>query len=146
MIERTFTIIKPNAVASGNTGTIIDAFIRDGFRILAMKLICMSRNDAEKFYSVHMGKEFFGKLVSFMISGPCAVLILERPDAVARLRKLVGNTDPSLAAEGTLRRLYGESVTRNAVHASDSVDNALMEASFFFSEKEIIIADYEGKE
>lgn len=146
MTERTFTIIKPNAVAAGNTGKIIDSFVGDGFRIIAMKLICMSRNDAEKFYGVHKGKEFYERLVEFMISGPSVVLLLEREDAVARLRRIVGNTDPAKAAEGTLRRLYGESVTRNGVHASDSPDNALIEAARFFSEKDIVIADYRPRE
>lgn len=135
MEERTFTIIKPNAVAMGVTGRIIDAFLQDGFRILAMRLVCMSRNDAEKFYAVHRGREFFSRLVDFMTSGPCVVMLLEREDAVAELRRLVGNTDPARAAEGTLRRMYGENVTRNAVHASDSVENARMEASRFSAKR-----------
>ena len=107
MEERTFTIIKPNAVAMGVTGRIIDAFLQDGFRILAMRLVCMSRNDAEKFYAIHRGREFFSRLVDFMTSGPCVVMLLEREDAVAELRRLVGNTDPARAAEGTLRRMFG---------------------------------------
>lgn len=146
MEERTFTIIKPNAVAMGVTGRIIDAFLQDGFRILAMRLVCMSRNDAEKFYAIHRGREFFSRLVDFMTSGPCVVMLLEREDAVAELRRLVGNTDPARAAEGTLRRMYGENVTRNAVHASDSVENARMEASRFFREEDIVVARYEPKE
>ena len=129
MEERTFTIIKPNAVAMGVTGRIIDAFLQDGFRILAMRLVCMSRNDAEKFYAVHRGREFFSRLVDFMTSGPCVVMLLEREDAVAELR-----------------RLYGENVTRNAVHASDSVENARVEASRFFREEDIVVARYEPKE
>ena len=146
MEERTFTIIKPNAVAMGVTGRIIDAFLQDGFRILAMRLVCMSRNDAEKFYAVHRGREFFSRLVDFMTSGPCVMMLLEREDAVAELRRLVGNTDPARAAEGTLRRMYGENVTRNAVHASDSVENARVEASRFFREEDIVVARYEPKE
>lgn len=142
MTERTFTIIKPNAVAEGNTGKIIDAFVGGGFRIIAMKLVCMSRNDAEKFYGIHKDKEFYEGLVEFMTSGPSVVLLLEREDAVAELRRTVGNTDPAKAAEDTLRRLYGESVTRNGIHASDSAENARIEAAQFFSERDIIIADY----
>lgn len=142
MVERTFTIIKPNAVAAGNTGKIVDAFLSDGFRIVALKLVCMSRNDAEKFYAVHKGKEFYSRLVEFMTAGPAVVGVLERADAVTELRRLAGNTDPAKAEEGTLRRLYGENVTRNAVHASDSPDNARAEASLFFREDEIIVAEY----
>ena len=92
------------------------------------------------------GREFFSRLVDFMTSGPCVVMLLEREDAVAELRRLVGNTDPARAAEGTLRRMYGENVTRNAVHASDSVENARMEASRFFREEDIVVARYEPKE
>ena len=142
MEERTFTIIKPNAVAAGATGRIVDAFLREGFRIIAMRLVCMSRNDAEKFYAVHRHKAFFDELVDFMTSGACVVLLLEREHAVAQLRRLVGDTDPARAEEGTLRRMYGESVTRNAVHASDSVENARIEASRLFREEEIIEVRY----
>lgn len=142
MRERTFTIIKPNAVAEGNTGKMIDAILRDGFRIIAMKLVCMSRNDAEKFYGIHRGKEFYERLVEFMTSGPSVVMLLEREDAVAELRRLAGSTDPAKAAEGALRRLYGEDVTRNGIHASDSVDNARIESAVFFSEQDIVVADY----
>lgn len=142
MAHRTFTIIKPNAVAAGNTGKIIDAFIRNGFRIIAMKLVYMSRNDAEKFYGVHKGKAFYGRLVEFMTSGPSVVLLLERENAVDELRRIVGNTDPAKAEEGTLRRMYGENVTRNGIHASDSPENASRESALFFREKDIIIAGY----
>lgn len=142
MTERTFTIIKPNAVAAGSTGKIIDAFIGAGFRIIALKLVCMSRNDAERFYGIHKGKEFYERLVEFMTSGPAVVAILERDDAVAGLRRLVGNTDPAKAADGTLRRLYGEDVTRNGIHASDSPENARTEAAQFFRDYEVIVADY----
>lgn len=142
MEERTCTVIKPNAVAAGAAGKIIDAFLRDGFRIVALRLVCMSRNDAEKFYAVHRGREFFGRLVDFMTSGPSVVAVLEREDAVAELRRLAGNTDPAQAEEGTLRRMYGEDVTRNAVHASDSAENARIEAACFFSERDMIVAEY----
>lgn len=142
MTEHTFTIIKPNAVAAGDTGKIIDALIGDGFRIIAMKLICMSRNDAEKFYSIHRGKEFYDRLVEFMTSGPSIVMLLEREDAIAALRHLVGNTDPAKAEAGTLRHLFGESLTRNAIHAADSAENAIGEAAWFFTEQDIVIAQY----
>ena len=142
MTERTFSIIKPNAVAAGAVGQILDAMLADGFRIIGLKLVCMSRNEAEKFYAVHRGKPFYDRLVSFMTSGPSVVLVLEREDAVAGLRRLAGATDPAKAAEGTLRRRFGENVTRNAVHASDSVENAREEAGRFFDEREIVVARY----
>ena len=142
MTERTFSIIKPNAVAAGAVGQILDAMLADGFRIIGLKLVCMSRNEAEKFYAAHRGKPFYDRLVSFMTSGPSVVLVLEREDAVAGLRRLAGATDPAKAAEGTLRRRFGENVTRNAVHASDSVENAREEAGRFFDEREIVVARY----
>lgn len=142
MNNRTFTIIKPNAIGAGNTGKIIDHLIREGFKIRAMKYICLSRNQAEKFYDVHRGKPFFPSLVDFMTSGPIVVAVLERENAVAELRRVVGNTDPAKAAEGTIRRLYGEDVQHNAIHASDSDENAAIEAARFFSDDEIIIVDY----
>lgn len=142
MTERTFSIIKPNAVAAGAVGQILDAMLADGFRIIGLKLVCMSRNEAEKFYAVHQGKPFYDRLVTFMTSGPSVVLVLEREDAVAELRRLAGATDPAKAAEGTLRRRFGENVTRNAVHASDSVENAREEAGRFFDEREIVVARY----
>lgn len=142
MTERTFSIIKPNAVAAGAVGQILDAMLADGFCIIGLKLVCMSRNEAEKFYVVHRGKPFYDRLVTFMTSGPSVVLVLEREDAVAGLRRLAGATDPAKAAEGTLRRRFGENVTRNAVHASDSVENAREEAGRFFDEREIVVARY----
>lgn len=144
MNNRTFTIIKPNAVAAGNSGKIIDMIIADGFRIIAMKLIFLSRNQAEKFYSVHYGKPFFGDLIRFMTSGPVIVAVLEKEDAVSQLRRLAGATDPAKAEEGTIRKLFADSLTKNAIHASDSDENAALEAGWFFSEDEIILADYSG--
>lgn len=142
MNDRTFTIIKPNAVAAGASGRILDMMIRDGFRPVAWKLTFMSRDKAEKFYAVHRGRPFFEELTDFMSSGPVFVGVLEREDAVKALRALVGDTDPSKAAEGTIRRLYGESVGRNAVHASDSGENARAEWSLFFTDDEILTAGY----
>ena len=142
MKSRTFTIIKPNAVATGNTGKILDMILRDGFTIRAMKMVFFSRNDADRFYAIHKGKPFFPSLVEFMTSGPVVVAVLEKEDAVASLRELVGATDPAKAAEGTIRRLFADSLTRNAIHASDSDDNARAEWSQFFAASEIMEAEY----
>lgn len=132
----TFTIIKPGAVENGHTGAILDRIIKSGFSIAAMKLVRMSRKDAEEFYSVHRERPFFSGLVDFMTSGPVVVAILEKENAVADYRKLIGATDPDQAEDGTLRKLYAESIQKNAVHGSDSEDNALMESNFFFSRRE----------
>lgn len=142
MNNRTFCMVKPNAVAAGNTGKILDMIIGAGFRVIAMKLAFLSRNQAEKFYSVHTGKPFFAELVEFMTSGPVVLLMLEREDAVAELRRFVGATDPAKAGEGTIRRMFGEGLTKNAIHAADSDDNAVIEAAHFFAEDEIITAGY----
>lgn len=143
MTNRTFTIIKPNAVGAGNTGKIIDMILGAGFRVIAMKLVFMSRNQAEKFYAIHRGKPFFAGLVTFMTSGPVVVAVLEKENAVADFRKVIGSTNPANAEEGTIRRLFAESLTKNAIHASDSDDNAREEAAWFFTEDEIITAGYE---
>ena len=142
MKTRTFTIIKPNAVADGNTGRIIDMWIRDGFSIRAMKMLYLSRNDAVKFYAVHKDKPFFHDLVEFMTSGPVVVAVLEKEDAVASLRRLVGNTDPMKADPGTIRQMFAADKTRNAIHASDSDENAYVEWSQFFSDSDIIDVEY----
>lgn len=144
MTNRTFTIVKPNAFGAGNTGKILDMILGDGFRIIAMKLIFLSRNQAEKFYSVHAGKPFFDELVKFMTSGPVVVAVLEKENAVAELRRLVGATDPAKAEKGTIRKLFADSLTKNAIHASDSDENAEVEAAWFFTEDEIITAGYNG--
>lgn len=142
MKSRTFTIIKPNAVAAGNTGKILDMALGHGFVIRAMKMVCFSRNDAAKFYSIHKGRPFFGELLDFMTSGPSVIAILERENAVPEFRKLVGATDPAKAEEGTIRRIFADSLTRNAIHASDSDENARTEWSQFFPETEIMDAEY----
>ncbi len=144
MIDRTFTIIKPNAVADGNTGKILDMIIAAGFRVIGLKLTCMDRNQAQKFYAIHRDRPFFGELVDFMTSGPVVVGLLEKEHAVADLRRLVGATDPAKAEPGTIRNLFARSVTKNAIHASDSDENARCEWSQFFTEEEIITADYRG--
>ncbi|MFZ4399982.1 MAG: nucleoside-diphosphate kinase [Bacteroidales bacterium] len=128
----TFTMIKPCAVESGNIGRILDLIISNNFKIRAMKYTRLSRSQAEKFYSVHKERPFFNDLVEFMSSGPIVAAILEKENAVNDYRDLIGATDPANAAEGTIRKLYGTSVQSNAVHGSDSEENAVIESNFFF--------------
>lgn len=142
MGNMTFTIIKPNAVASGHTGKILDRVIEEGFTIRAMKLVCMNRNQAERFYAVHRGRDFFNNLMIFMTSGPIVVAILQRENAVEKLRQIVGNTNPAKAEVGTIRQMFADSLTRNSIHASDSDENARNEWAHFFTEDEIMVADY----
>lgn len=129
----TFTIIKPRAVARGFIGPIMQMIAGAGFRFSALKMLQLTRNEAEKFYEVHRERPFYNDLVEFMISGPIVVGILEKENAVEDYRKLIGATDPAKAEEGTIRRLYAESLQANAVHGSDSDENAAIEASFFFA-------------
>ena len=137
-MSRTLAIIKPDAVATGKTGKII-AHIQDaGFKDLAMRMTRLSVAEAEAFYEVHSERPFYGSLVSFMTSGPCVPLALEGPDAVARFRETIGATTPAEAADGTIRKLYAESLERNAVHGSDSDDNGAREIGFFFTESEVV--------
>lgn len=142
MTNRTFTIIKPNAVGNVHTGDVLRMIEKEGFRIIAMKMVYLSRSDAEKFYYVHKGRPFFHNLCLFMTAGPIVVVVVEKENAVADFRKLVGATDPEKAGEGTIRKAFAESKTRNAIHASDSDENAAWEASFFFTDKEIIDSPY----
>ncbi|MCA1756407.1 MAG: nucleoside-diphosphate kinase [Bacteroidales bacterium] len=129
----TFAIIKPNAVRNKHTGPILARINEAGFNIAAMKMLSMSRLQAEAFYDVHRGKPFFDGLVEFMSSGPVVVMILKAENAVEEFRKLIGNTDPAKAEEGTIRRLFAASLQMNAIHGSDSPENARKEAGFFFS-------------
>ncbi len=131
--RRTLTIIKPDAFANGKAGRIIALLETAGFTIRAARVMHLSKAQAGDFYGVHRERGFFGELVDFMTSGPCMPLVLERDDAVATLRTVIGATDPAEAAEGTVRQLYAESKGRNAIHASDSDENATIEASFFFA-------------
>jgi len=131
--RRTLTIIKPDAFANGKAGRIIALLETAGFTIRAARVMHLSKAQAGDFYGVHRERGFFGELVDFMTSGPCMPLVLERDDAVATLRTVIGATDPAEAAEGTVRHLYAESKGRNAIHASDSDENATIEASFFFA-------------
>ena len=136
--KTTLTIIKPDAVKKKYTGKILNVIINDGFEIIAMKLIQMSRAEAEKFYAVHKDKPFFGELVEFMSSGPIVVAILKKEDAVIDYRTLIGNTNPEKANERTIRKEFATSVQENAVHGSDSDDNADIEGKFHFAASEIV--------
>lgn len=133
---KTLTIIKPGAVAHEYIGPILAKINANGFHISAMKLISLTRKMAESFYSVHKERSFYESLINFMISGPVVVAILEKEDAVESYRKLIGNTDPAKAEDGTIRKLFAESIERNAVHGSDSDENATKECDFFFSTSE----------
>jgi nucleoside-diphosphate kinase len=134
--NKTFTMIKPNAVSKGNIGNITAMIEKAGFRIAAMKLLQMTPSVAEGFYAEHKGKPFFGSLVEFMTSGPTVVAILEKDNAVEDFRSFIGSTDPAKAAEGSVRKLYGESLQCNAVHGSDSDSSAERECNYFFSATE----------
>ena len=133
----TLTIIKPDAVGKGYAGKIIDHIISAGYKIKAMKLIHMNDREAGGFYEVHKERPFFGDLVTFMTSAPCIPMVLEKENAVEDFRKLIGATNPEQAEEGTIRKLYAESIQNNAIHGSDSDENARREASYFFSELEM---------
>jgi len=135
-MNRTLAIVKPDAVASGKTGTIIAHLEEAGFTLRAARLTRLNRTQAEAFYAVHRERPFFESLVSFMTSGPVMPLALEADGAVPRLREVIGATDPAEAAEGTIRKLHAESKERNAIHASDSDENAAQEIAFFFSASE----------
>jgi nucleoside-diphosphate kinase len=136
-MERTFSIIKPDAVAKGVIGKIFDRFESNGLKIAATKKLQLSRGDAEAFYAVHSERPFFNDLVEFMISGPVVVSVLEGDDAMAKNRALMGATNPAEAEAGTIRADFAESIDANAVHGSDSLENAAIEIAFFFSEREI---------
>jgi len=134
--SQTLAIIKPDAVAGGKLGLILAHLEREGYRIRAARLVRLSRAQAEAFYEVHRGRPFYEELVAFMSSGPCLPLVLEHKGAVAAFRATIGATDPAEAAPGTIRKLYAESKGHNAVHGSDSDENAAREVGFFFSEAE----------
>ena len=136
--NRTFTMLKPDAIENGYAGKIIDMIIHSGFEIKAMKLTRLTTEQAQKFYEVHAERPFYGELVEYMTSGPIIAAILEKENAVADFRALIGATDPAEAAEGTIRKYYAESKGRNAVHGSDSDENADIEGKFHFSASEIV--------
>lgn len=131
--NRTFTMIKPDAVKNNNIGNILAHFVKGGFRIVAMKYTQLSAEKAGEFYAVHKERPFYGELVAFMSSGPIVAAILEKDNAVEDFRTLIGATDPAKASQGTVRQLYGTNVGENAVHGSDSDENAAIESAFFFS-------------
>ncbi|MBK7211895.1 MAG: nucleoside-diphosphate kinase [Bacteroidales bacterium] len=131
--KRTFTMIKPDAVRAGDSGLILDQIIRSGFEIKALKLVQLSQKEAEAFYAVHCERPFYGSLVEFMTSGPVVAAILEKENAVEAYRTLIGSTNPENAAEGTIRKRFASSIQNNAVHGSDSDENAEIECSFFFN-------------
>lgn len=135
--NRTLAIIKPDAVAGGKLGAILAHLEREGFAVRAARLVRLSAGEAGAFYEVHRGRPFYEELVRFMTSGPCLPLALERENAVVHYRQVIGATDPAEAAEGTIRKLYAESKGRNAVHGSDSDENADREIAFFFPEGEL---------
>ncbi len=133
MSQRTFTMIKPDAVEAGHIGAILKQINDAGFRIHAMQMTQLSRNDAEQFYAVHRERSFFGELVDYMTSGPIVAAILEKENAVEDFRNLIGATDPSQAKEGTIRKQFAQSIAANAIHGSDSDENAGIEGNFFFA-------------
>ena len=135
--DRTFTMLKPDSVEKGNIGAIIDKINAAGFRIVAMKLTHMTTQDAQEFYAVHSERPFYGELVEYMTRGPVVAAILEKDNAVADFRTLIGATNPADDAEGTIRKLYAASMGENAVHGSDSDENAAIEGAFHFSGREM---------
>jgi nucleoside-diphosphate kinase len=137
-IERTLTIIKPDAVAAGHIGDIIKIFEANQLRIVAARLVHLSKKEAEGFYAVHRGKSFFDSLTTFMSSGPAMTMVLEGENAIARLREIMGATNPANAAPGTIRKLYARSIESNAVHGSDAPETAAFEISYFFSGVDLV--------
>jgi len=136
-MERTLSIIKPDAVEKNVIGKIVDRFETNGLRVAAMKMVRLSKEDAARFYEVHKERPFFNDLVEYMTSGPVVVMVLEGENAVAKNRELMGATDPKEAAPGTIRADFAESIEANAVHGSDSLENAQKEIAFFFAQREI---------
>lgn len=138
-MERTFAIIKPNAFVAGNAGKIITRIYAEGFAIVGMKKLFLSKREAEGFYYVHKERPFFGELTDFMSSGPCIVMALEADGAIQKWRDLMGATNPANAAEGTLRREFGDSLEANATHGSDAPETAAFEIGYFFSGLELLV-------
>jgi nucleoside-diphosphate kinase len=138
MSNRSFTMIKPDAFANGHSGAILDIILKAGFKLIALKMIHLSAEKAGEFYAIHRARPFYGELVEFMSRGPIIAAILEKENAVSDFRKLIGATDPSKADKGTIRQLYAESIGENAIHGSDSDENAGIECGFFFSNLERI--------
>jgi len=137
-MERTFAIIKPDAVASGHVGGILSKIAENGFTICGLKMLRLSQAQAEAFYAVHKERPFYRSLVNFMTEGPVVVMVLERDDAIAKWRDVMGATNPANAAEGTVRKQFAESIERNAVHGSDAPETAAVEIPFFFTASELL--------
>lgn len=135
--NKTFTMLKPDAVEKGHIGAILDQITASGFRIVAMKMTQMSKMEAEQFYAIHKERPFFGELVEYMTRGPIVAAILEKDNAVEDFRALIGATNPEEAAEGTIRKKYAASIGENAIHGSDSDENAQIEGSFHFAQKNV---------
>jgi nucleoside-diphosphate kinase len=144
-IERTLSILKPDALQSGVVGKIIAKFEEAGLKPVAMKMLHLTQKDAEAFYAVHRERPFFKSLVQYMTSGPVIVQVLEGENAVARNREVMGATDPAKAAEGTIRKLFARSIEANSVHGSDSAENAGMEIAFFFPQADLVQYEWTGK-
>ncbi len=138
MTEKTLTIIKPECVQRNQIGDIIARIQKGGFAIRALKMIQMSRRDAEIFYDIHKERPFYGELTEYMSGGPVVVMVLEKENCIKAYREFIGATNPAEAAEGTIRKEFGTSIQENAVHASDSPENAVREVSFFFSQRELV--------
>ena len=143
MSNKTLAIIKPDVVGDGNSGAIIDFIIKAGFKIKAMKMVQLTRSSAEGFYAIHKERPFFGELVEYMTSAPCIPIALEKENAVEDYRKIIGATDPANADDGTIRKLYAKNIQFNAVHGSDSDENAQIEIAHFFSTDELFNNDSE---
>jgi len=137
-VQRTFTILKPDSVKAGNTGRIIDRLIQEGFRIRAMKVVHLTKAQAEGFYHVHKERPFFSSLVEFMSEGPIVPMVLEADNAIEKLRKVMGATDPAKADAGTIRKEFAANIERNAIHGSDGPDTAAFEIAYFFNRLEIL--------
>ena len=137
-LQRTFAIIKPDAVAKGHTGAILSMIEQTGFRLIGLKMRRITKNEAEAFYAVHRERPFFNGLVTFMTEGPVVVMVLEREDAIAKWRDLMGATNPANAAEGTIRKKFAENIERNSVHGSDAPETASQEIPFFFGTAELL--------
>ena len=137
-LERTLCILKPDCVRKNLIGAVVSKIQEAGFKVCAMKMIQLSKKEAEGFYAVHAERPFFGELTDFMSSGPCVPIVLEKENAIADYRALIGATNPEEAAEGTIRKLYADNVGENCVHGSDSVENGKIEANYFFPEHSIV--------
>ena len=137
-MERTFTILKPDTVAAGNVGAVLAVLEKEGFKIRAMKMLRLSKAEAEGFYYVHKERPFFASLVKFMTEGPIVIMVLEADNAIERLRMVMGATNPAKADAGTIRTQFGTNIERNAIHGSDGPDTAAFEISYFFSQLEIV--------